>query len=98
MIFDDYHHEMDMMVGWNSTIWFYIVIGLTALVVITILIIILMNKNSKQEISAKIMDNPVSEPTTNEGFQYSNSKFCPGCGAKIGDTPGKYCSICGTQI
>ena len=87
-----------MMAGWNSTIWFYIVIGLTALVLLTILIVYLKNKNSEQEISTEISDKPVSEPTTNEGFQDGISKFCPGCGAKIGDLSKKYCSICGTQI
>ena len=50
-----------MMMGWNSNTWFYIIIGLTALVLLTILIIYLMNRNTKQEVSSKIFDKPASE-------------------------------------
>ncbi|MBY9013826.1 MAG: hypothetical protein KGD70_15745 [Candidatus Lokiarchaeota archaeon] len=98
MIFDEFHQGMDMMMGWDSNIWFYIIIGLTALVLVTILIIYLMNRNTKQEVSSKIFDKPASEPMINEEYQNSTSKFCPGCGEKLGDILGKYCSICGTQI
>ncbi|MBY9008595.1 MAG: zinc ribbon domain-containing protein [Candidatus Lokiarchaeota archaeon] len=86
------------MMGWNSNTWFYIIIGLTSLVLLTILIIYLMNRNTKQEVSSKIFDKPASEPAINKTYQDSTSKFCPGCGEKILDTPSKYCSICGTQL
>ena len=98
MIFDGFHQEMEMMMGWNSNIWFYVIIGLIALVLITITIIYLMNRNTKQEISSKSFEEPASEPTINKEYQDNASNFCPGCGEKIGATSGKYCSICGTQI
>jgi len=98
MILDVFHQDMDMMMGWNSNIWFYIIIGLAALVLLTILIIFLMNRNTKQEVSSKMFDKPALEPMIKKGDQDSTSKFCPGCGEKIGDITGKYCSICGTQL
>jgi len=45
-----------------------------------------------------MFDKPALEPMIKKGDQDSTSKFCPGCGEKIGDITGKYCSICGTQL
>ncbi len=98
MIFDEFHQGMDMMMGWDSNLWIYIIIGLTALVFVTILLIYLMNRNTKQEVSSKIIDTPASETIIDKGYQDISSNFCPSCGEKIGDTQGKYCSVCGTQL
>ena len=99
MIFDGFYQEdMDMMMGWNSNIWFYLIIGLIALILITITIIYLMNRSTKQETGSRIFDDPTSEPTINKEIKENTTKFCPGCGEKIVEKTGKYCPICGIQI
>jgi uncharacterized membrane protein len=69
MIFYEYHPDMDMMMGWNSNIWFYVIIGLITLVFLTILIIYLMNRSTKQEISSTILDKPTSEPPIGKDYK-----------------------------
>ncbi|MFX0046742.1 MAG: hypothetical protein ACFE8G_01105 [Candidatus Hermodarchaeota archaeon] len=98
MIFYEYHPDMDMMMDWNSKIWFYVLIGLIALVLLTIVIIYLMNRSTRRENSKTIIDRPTSEATINREYTESINKFCPGCGEKIIDATGKYCPICGIQI
>lgn len=98
MIFDGFHQEMGMMMDWNSYFWLFIVIGLIVLVLITILIINLMNRSTKQEISSLVTHNFTSESTVEEDYIEGKIKFCPGCGERIDVLTEKYCPLCGIQL
>jgi uncharacterized membrane-anchored protein YhcB (DUF1043 family) len=89
---------MNMMMGRFSNIWFYLIIGLIVLVLLTIVIISLMNRSNKRVNRLSILDKQTSESTIDTEYKENIKKFCPGCGEKIVDTTGKYCPICGIQI
>lgn len=60
MIFDEFHDEMGMMMGWNGEFIFFLIIGSVALVLIVILILSLMSKGTKRDFTTEISDKSTS--------------------------------------
>lgn len=98
MIFDEFHNEMDMMMDWKVDIWFFLVVGLIVFVLLTILILSLMNKSTKQVSSLTHIDDSISGEAINSELNNNFLKFCPRCGEKLLDNKGNFCPTCGNEL
>ncbi|NHJ21027.1 MAG: hypothetical protein EAX91_08800 [Candidatus Lokiarchaeota archaeon] len=97
MIFNEFHDEMGMMMGLNGNFILFLIIGLIALILTVILILSLMNRSTKRDLTTEISEKSTSI-AENDKNGNNVIKFCPECGEKILDSKGSYCPSCGLML
>ncbi len=98
MIFNGDDENMHHMMDWGSDIWFYMILGLMAFIIIVIILFYLIARISHED---KGLSKSNQEPTQVNVIEENKKKkvsFCPNCGEMLSDSKAKYCLSCGSEI
>ncbi|MFX1256373.1 MAG: zinc-ribbon domain-containing protein [Promethearchaeota archaeon] len=98
MIFNGDDKGMHHMMDWGLYMWFYMIIGLFAFLIIAIILIYLITRLSREHKDTTKSKQEFQQANFSEEDKGERPSFCPTCGEKLDNSKAKYCPSCGSEI